>query len=62
MPPRKHLSILTLVLLNPYLSSFENTVHPNQQASDQDPQCFHSACKYRLTGMLKDNDENWGGV
>ena len=37
---------------NPDIPGFENSVDPDQLASkkpaDQDPHCFHSACKYML--------------
>ena len=45
-------------MLNWDISCFENSVDSDQLASrkpaDQDPHCFHSACKYMLiTGILQ---------
>ena len=44
-------------MLNPDIFCFENSVDPDQLASekpaDQDPHSFHSACKYMLiNGIL----------
>ena len=46
---------LTIAMVNLDVFYFENSVDPDQLAhkvikpADQDPHCFHSACKYMLT-------------
>ena len=50
---------LTFIMRNLAISDFEISVDPDQltseKPSDQDPYCFHSACRYLhiITGILK---------
>ena len=46
--------VLTLVLLNPDLSFFDNSVDPDQKPSDQDPHCFPL--------RLKTHAHNWNAA
>ena len=54
---------IALILLNPDVSRFENSVDPDQLTSekpaDQDPHCFfQSSCKYMLNvDLMKIGEE-----